>query len=52
MRATQKQLDNIEKHIKVINGELCSVKNDIKWIKRLGYYMAIVLTGILARGLL
>ncbi len=45
----QKYLDKITKHIVVINDELGSVKSDIKWIKRIGYYLITLVTVMLVR---
>jgi hypothetical protein len=40
-----KRLDNIDKHIEVINHEMGSVKNDVAWLKRFFWLIATASIG-------
>jgi hypothetical protein len=40
-----KRLDNIDKHIEVINHEMGSVKNDVAWLKKFFWLIATASIG-------
>lgn len=40
-----KRLDNIDKHIEVINSEMGSVKSDVAWLKRFFWLVATASIG-------
>ncbi len=39
-------ISEIAKHIHILNDEVGNLQSDVKWMKRLGYYMASVMTAI------
>jgi len=43
MKLTQKNFDNL---IETLNHRITKIESDVKWMKRVGYYMATVLTAI------
>ena len=43
MKLTQK---NFNEFIEALNHRMTRIEGDVKWMKRIGYYMATVLTGI------
>jgi len=40
------ELKIIAQHVTILNEEVGILKNDIRWIKKIGYYMATVITAI------
>ena len=44
-----KQLDNL---IDMLNHRMTKLENDVKWLKRIGYYMATILTATMIGGFL
>lgn len=48
---TENRLIGIAKHVAILNEEVGKIKNDLKWMKRIGYYMATLLTAIAAKSL-
>ncbi|HOZ36652.1 MAG TPA: hypothetical protein PLR18_02365 [bacterium] len=47
-----KRLDNIDKHIEIINSEMGSVKNDVAWLKRFFWLVASASIGGLITALI
>lgn len=47
-----KRLDNIDKHIEIINSEMGSVKNDVAWLKRFFWLIASASIGGLITALI
>ena len=39
-------IQKISEHVAVLNDELGKVKIDIKWLKRIMGYMAVIITGV------
>jgi len=50
MRLTQKNFDkfceNQKQFSQALNHRMTRIESDVKWMKRIGYYMATILTGI------
>lgn len=46
MKLTQK---NFDKLVETLNHRITDIESDLKWMKRLGYYMATILTAIALR---
>ena len=50
MYVTEKCFEDISKNttelIDVLNHKMIKIENEIKWIKRIGYYMATMITAI------
>lgn len=47
-----KRLDNIDKHIEVINSEMGSVKNDVAWLKKFFWLIATASVGGMIAGII
>lgn len=42
-------IEDIKIHIAILNDELGIVKNDLKWVKKLMLYLAVLLTSIVIK---
>ena len=40
------RMTELESHTNIIKNDLCAIKTDMKWMKKLGYYMAGIITAI------
>lgn len=38
------ELKSIAKHVEVLNSELGKVQNDVMWMKRIIYYIAVIIS--------
>ena len=43
---TKEDLANISKHVGILNDEVGKIQVDMKWIKSLLKYVAVIITGI------
>lgn len=42
-------LKNIAKHVEILNSEVGRLQGDVKWIKKIVYYMAGILSAAVAK---
>ncbi len=47
VRLTQKNFDNFTE---ALNHRMSRIEGDVKWLKRIGYYMATIMTATLLKG--
>ena len=41
------KLENIYRHVEILNEEVGKILIDMKWVKKIINYMAVILTGVL-----
>lgn len=41
------KLEDIRKHVEILNDEVSKIMLDLKWVKKVMNYMAIILSGVL-----
>ena len=44
MSVKKNTIDSIAKHVMILNEEIGVLKNDVKWIKRVVYYLAGIIS--------